>query len=552
MLKRTRFATRVLLLPIFAGVALGLVLVLAIILGRRNERLVHQVEKGYFPSFELSQSIEHTLERIQQGLRDAVAAGEASGLAATDRLRDEALRQIEQAGSSPTLDKDELARLEDSLSSYYRQARATSQRIIAGDVGADLTGQMQAMDQRSNALLEMLKDNTARSKRQMDAAFAAARTTQRVSTGIMAGVAILGLAVLIVLARYLVRSVTAPLAAAIKTAGELAQGELAAAQSAPTASADIRQDGSMDELVQLQTAMREMASQISRFVTDVSAGANALTGAASQVAGAAQALSQGTSQQAASVEETSASLEEMNASITQNADNSRAMEQMAVRAARHAEEGGQAVTQTVTAMKDIALRIGIIEEIAYQTNLLALNAAIEAARAGEHGRGFAVVAAEVRRLAERSQQAAGEIGSVATSSVALAERSGVLLAELVPAIRKTADLVQEVAAASAEQAAGVSQVNRAMTLVDQVTQRNASAAEELSATAEEMSAQALSLQEILAFFRVDDEAGTGAAGGAGGRLPRIPADAVAPPPGQRGPRGPRGDAAATDHDFVRF
>lgn len=541
MLKRTRFATRVLLLPVFAGVALGLVLVLSILLGQRNERLVTQVEKGYFPSFELSQSIEHTLERIQRGLRDAVASGETSGLSATDRLRNEALEQIQQAETNPTLEKAALDRLAESLSSYYRQARAISQRLIGGETGEEVTSQMVAMQQRYTALVAMLEDNTAQSRRQMESAFTVTRATQRVSTWIMAGVTLFGLFLMVWLARFLVRSVTGPLAVVIKAAGDLAQGDFAAAQT--LAATDERSSSSMDELVRLQGAMRDMGTQISRFVKDVRAGADALTGAAAQVAGAAQALSQGTSQQAASVEETSASLEEMNASITQNADNSRSMEQMAVRAARHAEEGGQAVTQTVTAMKDIALRINIIEEIAYQTNLLALNAAIEAARAGEHGRGFAVVAAEVRRLAERSQQAAGEIGAVAGSSVALAERSGTLLSELVPAIRKTADLVQEVAAASSEQAAGVSQVNRAMTLVDQVTQRNASAAEELSATAEEMSAQALSLQEILAFFRFEEEPESQSRA-----RPSRP-EPPAPPPAQRSPRS---GSPSTDHDFVRF
>ncbi len=178
------------------------------------------------------------------------------------------------------------------------------------------------------------------------------------------------------------------------------------------------------------------------------------------------------------------------------------MELIALQGAKDGEHSGQAVLETVAAMQSIAEKISIIEEIAYQTNLLALNAAIEAARAGEHGKGFAVVATEVRKLAERSQAAAKEISRLAGTSVKVAERSGQLLVALVPSIRKTAELVQEVAATTSEQASGVVQMNRAMAQVDQVTQRNASAAEELSSTAEEMASQAEALQELISFFRI--------------------------------------------------
>ncbi|MEA2569505.1 MAG: methyl-accepting chemotaxis protein [Acidobacteriota bacterium] len=255
----------------------------------------------------------------------------------------------------------------------------------------------------------------------------------------------------------------------------------------------------------LGQALSNMIGRLTEIIGEVRSGAASLTVASSQVSASAQSLSQGTSQQASSVEETTSSLQEMSASITQNAENSGQMETMAVKGTKDADESAQAVMQSAEAMTRIAQKISIIEEIAYQTNLLALNAAIEAARAGEHGRGFAVVATEVRKLAERSQAAAKDIGELATSSVDVAQRSGRLLTELVPTIRRTADLVREVAAASNEQSGGVAQINRAMTLVDQVTQRNASASEELASTAEEMSSQAEALQQTIAFFNTGRE-----------------------------------------------
>ena len=256
----------------------------------------------------------------------------------------------------------------------------------------------------------------------------------------------------------------------------------------------------------LQNAVNESLDTLSDIIAQVRGAADALSNASGQVSATAHSLSQSSSEQAASVEQTSASVEQMSASINQNTDNARATNDMAGKASREAGEGGEAVKSTAEAMKNIAGKIGIIDDIAYQTNLLALNAAIEAARAGEHGKGFAVVAAEVRKLAERSQVAAQEIGELAGNSVSLAERAGHLLDEIVPRIRKTSDLVQEIASASQEQSAGASQINKAMGQLNNATQQNASASEELAATAEELGGQAGQLQELMAFFQLQASA----------------------------------------------
>jgi methyl-accepting chemotaxis protein len=490
-----------------------------------------------------------------------------AGLAMILAAEDEAIRKASAAlATSRRAAEEVLARLEPLASSEAdRKSVAEAKRLVA-DVaprhekvvafleGGQPVAAQKAMDEELAPLLLRLRavsdEVTAAAGRAVDEAARQQEAAFRRGRALALALVGLALAIAVAVSLLVTRSITRPLRVAVGAAERVARGDLRERVVATGG----------DEVGELLAAMERMSAKLGEIIGQVRSGADALAGASAEVAATAATVSQGTGEQAAGVEETTSSLEQMTASINQNAESARQSEAMAKEGARSVEEGGKAVSETVGAMRSIAEKISIVEEIAYQTNLLALNAAIEAARAGEHGKGFAVVATEVRKLAERAQKAAQEIGALAGTSVGVAERSGRVMAELVPAIRKTADLVQEVAATSAEQSAGVAQVSKAMGTVDQVTQRNASAAEELSSTAQEMAAQAETLQRIIAFFAL--EQGPAARRGpvavapqpaapsrVGGR-PRGPVEALPAPKG--GAAGPAPAAAAARSGFRRF
>jgi methyl-accepting chemotaxis protein len=293
---------------------------------------------------------------------------------------------------------------------------------------------------------------------------------------------------------FVSRAITRPINEALGVANSLSQGDL-------TISVE---SNSKDETGQMMAALSNMVEKLKQVVGDVIGATDNVASGSQELSATAQQMSQGATEQAASVEEISSSMEEMASSIKQNADNSSQTEKIAMKSSVDAKDGGKSVTETVAAMKEIATKISIIEEIARQTNLLALNAAIEAARAGEHGKGFAVVASEVRKLAERSQTAAGEISSLSSRSVQVAETAGEMLNKMVPDIQKTAELVQEISAASREQDTGAEQISKAVQQLDTVIQQNASASEEMASTSEELASQADLLKDSISFFRIDN------------------------------------------------
>jgi methyl-accepting chemotaxis protein len=365
------------------------------------------------------------------------------------------------------------------LTNWFAREELGKKRLVTGDKIVD--------DSKRAALAGMDETKTGATK--------SISALGRASTALIIGTLVCAL-LAFVLGYFLTRSITRPVNELTVLLGRVSKGDLTVKQNATT----------QDEIGEMVNSVNEMVSNLGHVVGEVASAADNVASGSQEMSASAQQLSQGATEQSASAEECTSSMEEMASSIQQNADNAQQTNKIAAKAASDALASGEAVSKTVSAMREIAEKINIIEEIARKTDLLALNAAVEAARAGEHGKGFAVVASEVRKLAERSQTAAAEISKLSSSGVSIAEGAGEMLTRLVPDIRKTAELVQEISASSNEQNNGTGQINKALQQLDQVIQQNAAASEEMASTCEELSSQAEQLQAAITFFKVENVA----------------------------------------------
>lgn len=517
MLSNMKIGTRLAIGFASVLILLALISILSLINMSTMNRNTEQVTVRYYPQTVMANNILRNVNIIARTLRNVVLLTdkeemkkEEERIAQSIKIIDETIVELEKRTESEE-GKALLATINNAKQGF-RADQSEAIRLAMAEQNEEATSYLLNEMRFSQSLyFQAVEDMLAHVSKQVEQSGTTAESAYKNARLFILILTTIAILLAILIAVVVTRSITKPLTEVLRYTNTMAEGDLTFRIDHVT----------KDETGMLLAAVRATSEKLAQIIGEVRSASDNLSSASSQVSATAQTLSQGTSEQAASLEETSATLEQSSASVAQNTENAKITDATASKAAADAVKGGEAVTQTVTAMKSIAQKISIIDDIAYQTNLLALNAAIEAARAGEHGKGFAVVAAEVRKLAERSQVAAQEISSLASNSVGTAEQAGELLKTMVPDIQKTSDLVQEIAAASEEQNTGLAQINSAMSQVSAATQQSASASEELAATAEEMSGQAEQLQQLMSFFKVDGTLSTSVAKKTNSKNPRM-------------------------------
>jgi methyl-accepting chemotaxis protein len=491
MLDNIKFKYKILVFPVLFVIIFLITFLLTTYFQRQNQLLLDQTEKVYLPSIEISIKLKDKLTATQRSLQDAVAAADEFKLEETDTIAQDLVRLcsslIDKAGKSDHIDS-----ISNLYNVYYKNARSVTKGMILGDFSEELSSKIEGMVAQYNLVDSLITNLEVRSKERARSHFLNIAGNNETSSATNVIVVVIGIIIILIVSFLIINATVNPIKKLVAYMKRISEKDIDFQIST----------NRKDEIGELYNSINEINKNFKEIITRISDTALSVLGAGNELSSTSQQLSQGANEQASTTEEVSASMEEMLSTIKSNSEKAENTEKIATKSANEITESNKTFTQTLEAVNNISQKIEIISEIAFQTNLLALNASVEAARAGDAGKGFAVVAQEVKKLAEKSQQASEEINKLSKSGQEISKIAGEKLQKVIPEISESANLVNEIFMANREQQSGAELINNSISQLSGVTTQNSALAEEVSASAEELSAQAERLKEIISIFKI--------------------------------------------------